>query len=340
MEACESYLSSPADLTQTEMGEIMSRITERFGIEFITHPDPPRSEHYYASLQWQHYECYLPAIHFQDPQTALERLKIFEQKLIEQERLTSLGLSPWPRSLSGNMSFQLYSKDPQPGSVMEWISMATDRHQVKVLINDEEFKEDRRHFIGFAQRNKVYLPSGFLEHMETPEGKGLLAHELVHAINYTKCGMTLDCGSQIGFYSESMHVLTQRPFEKDSDKDKAYAQFFSSDEVEAYRVSADFEESPEKKKGFYERAQRFLTVQKGYLEKALKRIEEEKISFLSQTSPSVVIQHGSYEVEVLFPRLDYRTSEEARGLYRDLIQERLKVLDKQEALLTRNLKAL
>lgn len=336
---CESYLLVSEDV-QTELSKAMSRITERFDIEFISHPEPSASDHYYASFQLNSYECYLPSIHFKNPELALKNLKIFEQKLIEQERLTSLGLSPWPRVLKSDMSIQLYSKNPEPGSVMEWVSMATDRHQVKVLINDEEFKDDRRHFIAFAQKNKVYLPSRFLKYMETSEGKGLLAHELIHAINYSKCGMTLDCGSQIGFHSESLDVLAQKPFEKDSDKDVAYSQFFSSDEVEAYRISGDFEEDPEKKKGLYERAKRFLVIQKDYLEKALKRIEEERISFISQVYPSVTIEHGSHPLEVLLPRLDYYSSSEASELYRDLIKERLKVLDKQWISLRRRLKAL
>lgn len=323
---CSGFLSSEEELVQAKLSSIMDRITQVFGIQFKSHSEPPVSPVYHASSMMGEYTVYLPRQHFKDPKAALEELKKFEKKLFMQHNLTVMGLSPWPNVLSSKMGFELFSENPEPGSTIEWISARTRRYNIRVFIDDDQFVGKKEKFEAFAENYRVYLRSSILDRLETPQGKSTVAHEIHHAVSFMKCGLRLiNCGSQIAFKSEEIHLVTGGSLENLTEEEEVYATFFSSDEAEAYRLSGDILVDPEKKKEMYDRSDRFYIAQNYYLKEALKEIEN--TSFIADPSPSITVHYNGKAVSVLLPRFDFRSSEEARGIYKGIIQERLRVLN-------------
>ncbi len=322
---------------KTEVELLLKKISSFFGVRFMEHPEPPENPVYYASLQDGELQCYLPKQYFESPSMTYFYLKEFEETISLHKHLAETQNIPMPTSIDANREIRLETSSPKPGSVLEWIMTRVKRHKLEVLLAPNDyFKGDLQDAGGFAQGTRIYLKRIYGKELERGATKGLIAHELLHGANAFDCEHNYSkCGKVIEFSSSDVNLFTG---ELQSDEvlslvaggvdlsvySKLYEKFFRSDEVEAYRLSAHYAETPKKRREFRNVIMKFAVNQSLILNEVLKGIAAGKFSFVEKKDSTVIVNYNGGSVRVKMTYEDFDDEEAARNFYRDMILERLR----------------
>jgi hypothetical protein len=366
----------------------MRRVARTYDIVFYEPKTVNSSNGYAARMRNGKFTVAIPDQLYTDPIKSLEEFRRFTKTLYLQNRLVEAGLSIWPRELNASTRLRVLGKkqpaekqsaQKQPSQKdlahkeneknknantgFAWILERYRRHGIEVYIGSpQDFSNETSRASAYAKDLAVVIRRELFEDLMNGKINPLLAHELNHAVNVVKCRKYFDCARLINFKSEDFDLIAQTPITENSQAStpgedslntlprSLYANYFRSDEVESYRLSADprLQAPLELQLDALYQALKFAQLQIYYLDMAIAKLQgPAKLQESTLHQNAEIKEVDSFRVIEIFPegkkvevrmvRHTFLNEEMARKYYHDLLTTRLNQIKLQEQIISKRL---